>query len=50
MQESLLGDPTLLLDDDAMHDRNLSGGAAEAQGRDAQPYAQRLPQRGKVAC
>src|SRR5262245_29041282 len=34
MQEPLFRDPTLLLDQNAMHDRDLSGGTAEAQGRD----------------
>ena len=37
MQEAVLADPALLLDDDAVHDRDLAGGAAEAEQRDAQP-------------
>ena len=30
MQEPVLADPALLLDEDAVHDRDLAGGAAEA--------------------
>ena len=39
MQEPALGDPPLLLDDDAVHHRDLPGRAAEAQGGDARPDA-----------
>ena len=42
VQEPALGDPALLLDQDAMHHRDLPGRAAEAQQRDAQPDAERL--------
>ena len=34
LQEPPLADPTLLVDDDAVHHRDLPGGAAEAQGPD----------------
>ena len=42
VQEAALGDPALLLDQDAVHDRDLAGRPAEAQERDAQPDAERL--------
>ncbi len=42
LQEALLADPFLLLDDDAMHDGDLSGRAAEGQCRDARPDAHRF--------
>jgi hypothetical protein len=37
MQEALFADPALLLDQDAVHDRDLAGRAAEAQHGDAGP-------------
>ena len=37
VQEPRLGDPALLLDEDAVHDRDLPRRAAEAQQRDARP-------------
>ncbi len=49
MQEPLFRDPALLLDQNAMHDRDLSGGAPEAQGRDTKPGPERLAQRYCVA-
>ena len=42
MQEPVLADPALLLDDDAVHDRDLAGGSAEAEQRDARPDPERL--------
>ena len=48
MQEALLRHPALLLDQDAMHDRDLTGGAAEAEPRDLQPGQERLAQRDAV--
>ena len=44
MQEPLFRDPALLLDQDAMHHRDLAGGAAEAQRRDPHPRPERLAQ------
>ena len=44
VQKPLLGDPALLLDQDAVHHRDLPGGAAEAQRRDAHPGPERLAQ------
>src|SRR5262249_18583230 len=41
----LFRDPALLLDQNAMHDRDLSGGTSEAQRRDAKPGRERLAQR-----
>ena len=49
MQEALLADPFLLVDDDAMHDRDLPGRAAERQRRNAQPDAKRFGKRHAVA-
>jgi hypothetical protein len=37
MQKSMLADPLLLLDEDAVHNGNLAGGPAEAQSGDAKP-------------
>ncbi len=37
MQEPALGDPFLLLDQDAVHDRDLARGSAKGQQRHAQP-------------
>ena len=42
MQEPALRDPVLLLDEDAVHDRDLAGRAAEAEQGDPQPDAQRF--------
>ena len=44
MQEPLLGDPALLLDEDAVHHRDLAGRAAEAQRRNPHPRPERLAQ------
>ena len=38
----MLADPPLLLDQDAMHDRDLTGGAAERERGDPQPDPERL--------
>src|SRR5262245_38223487 len=48
MQEPLFRDPALLLDQNAMHDRDLPSGTAEAQRRDAKPGPERLAQRDPV--
>ena len=45
LQETLLADPLLLLDDDAVHDRDLPGRAAEGQRGDPRPYLHRLAER-----
>src|SRR5262249_8368892 len=45
MQEPLFRNPALLLDQNAVHDRDLSGGASEAQAGDTKPGPERLAQR-----
>jgi hypothetical protein len=42
VQKALLGDPALFLDEDAMHQRDLSGGAAERQDADLGPDGERF--------
>src|SRR2546430_8169239 len=42
VQEASLGDPALLLDELAMHDRDLPGRTAEADPAEFPPVAQRL--------
>ena len=42
VQEPLFRDPAFLLDQNAVHHRDLSGGAAEAERRDAHPRPERL--------
>src|SRR5215831_17050933 len=42
MQEAALRNPMLLVDQDAMHHRNLPGRAAEAQSGDPQPDPESL--------
>ncbi len=42
MQEPRLADPSLLVDDDAVHHRDLAGGPAKAERGDAQPDPGRL--------
>jgi len=37
VEEPVLTDPPLLLDEDAVHHRDLTGGTAERECRDAQP-------------
>ena len=49
MQKPALADPFLLVDDDAVHDRDLSGRAAEAERGDAQPDPERFAERDAVA-
>jgi hypothetical protein len=49
VQKPALADPFLLVDDDAVHDRDLPGRAAERHRRDAQPHAQRLAERDAVS-
>ena len=48
VQETALRNPALLLDQDAVHHRDLAGGTAEAQHRDAKPDPERLAQRHAV--
>ena len=38
MQKSCFGNPAPFFDDDAVHDRDLPGRAAEAQQSNAQPH------------
>jgi hypothetical protein len=45
VQEPFFRDPALLLDQDAVHDRDLAGGTAEAQAGDAKPGVEGLAQR-----
>ena len=45
LQEAVLADPPLLLDDDAMHHRDLARRAAEGKRRDAGPYFHGLAER-----
>ena len=42
MEKSLLGNPSLLLDEDAMHDGDLSRRSTKAQERNSNPGARRL--------
>jgi hypothetical protein len=49
MQKPLLADPFLFVDDDPVHDRNLPGGAAEAEAGDAKPDAGGFSERDAVA-
>jgi len=42
VQKALLADPALFLDEDAMHQRDLSGGAAERQDADLGPDGERF--------
>ena len=49
VQEPLLADPTLLLDQDAVHHRDLPGRTAEAQRRDPRPDPHRLGKRHALA-
>jgi hypothetical protein len=49
VKEPAFGHPFLLLDQDAMHHRDLARRAAEAQKSDAQPDAERLAERDAVA-
>jgi hypothetical protein len=49
VQEPALADPALLLDQDAVHQRDLPGRPAEAERRDLRPGAHRLAERDAVA-
>ena len=40
VEEAVLADPALLLDQDAVHHRDLAGRSAKTQQRDARPAAQ----------
>ena len=46
VQEPRLADPALLLDQDAVHHRDLPGGAAERESRDPRPGPHRLGEGG----
>ncbi len=48
MQESAFRNPVLFLDQDAMHHRDLAGGAAEAEQCDAQPHPKCFGERNAV--
>ena len=48
VQEAALADPALLLDEDAVHHRDLAGRPAEAQRGDARPDPHRLGERDAV--
>jgi hypothetical protein len=48
MQEPRLADPLLLFDENAVHDRDLTGWSAEAQGCDLGPDEDRLAKRNTV--
>ena len=48
LQEALLADPLLLLDDDAVHHRDLAGRTAEGECGDARPDLHRLAERHAV--
>jgi hypothetical protein len=48
MQKARLGNPAFLIDQDAMHHRDLAGRTTEAEQCDAQPDAERLAQRDSV--
>ena len=48
MQKPALGDPALLLDQDAVHDRDLTGRAAETERGDPQPDPKGLRKRNAV--
>ena len=48
VQESLFADPALLLDQDAMHHRDLPGRPAEAKRSDPRPGPRRLGERNRV--
>ena len=45
VQEPALGDPALLVDEDAVHHRDLAGRPAEREHGDAQPHPERLAKR-----
>jgi hypothetical protein len=44
MQKTVFGNPALLVDDDAMHHRDLPRRPPERQSRDTRPNAHRLAQ------
>src|SRR6516164_11111901 len=48
MQKPLVRDPALLLDQNAMHDRDLAAGTAKAEARDTQPDPKGVVQRHPV--
>ena len=48
MQEPVLADPALLLDQDAVHHRDLAGGAAKGERGDPGPDAHRVAERNPV--
>jgi hypothetical protein len=44
VEESVLAEPTALVHEDALHDRDLAGRASEAERRDTGPHAEALPE------
>src|SRR3984893_5918494 len=48
VQESCFRNPVFLLDEDSMHHRDLSGGAAEAEACDPQPHLHTSSERDAV--
>src|ERR1700730_12728853 len=48
MEEPTFRNPALLIDNDAVHDRDLPGGAAKAEERHACPDPERLTERDAV--
>ena len=48
MQEPAFGDPLLFFNENAVHDRDLARGSAEAQRRDTKPDAKASPKRNAV--
>jgi hypothetical protein len=45
MQEPAFGNPAFLLDQNAVHDRDLAGRPAETEHGNPQPHPERLAQR-----
>jgi hypothetical protein len=48
VQEPLFTDPAFLVDEDAVHDRDLPGRTAEREHRDAQPDPKGLAERDRL--
>jgi hypothetical protein len=48
VQEPLVADPAFLLDENAVHDGDLAGRTAEAEGGNAGPHRDRLSERDPV--
>jgi hypothetical protein len=50
VQEALLADPAAFVDQHAMHQRNLTGRAAEGQDADPRPNGERFAERWRFNC